>query len=165
MKFLFDYNMKELEPGDQISCKGIKATIKEIKFQDYYAGDYHMEFTSTDGVYRSWKSVYDGGFVTPHRTIINSEAKFNEVLSCQQERILKTELSEEEFNKIKNRFYEEMEYVKRFQNENPELTYGDFVQYRKNLKNCYELSLPVLSYIYNGNFRHIEKYLKETKNL
>lgn len=165
MKFLFDYNMKELEPGDQIVCQGLKVTIKEIEYQDYYEREYNTEFRSTDGIYRSWKSVYDGGYVIPHRIIINPEATFYSSVSVSDDRKLMEKLSKEEYNKIKNRFYKEMKYIKCFQDEKPELTYGDFNQYCKNIESCYGVSLPVLSYIYSGYFEHIEKYLKETKNL
>ena len=37
-----------LEPGDTIICKGIKVTIKEIEFQDYWDGyGFIKEFTDT----------------------------------------------------------------------------------------------------------------------
>ena len=165
MKFLFGYNMKELEPGDQIVCQRLKVTIKKIEYQDYYEREHNTEFRSIDGVYRSWKSVYDGGYVIPHRIIINPEASFNNCVSISDDRELREELSKEEYREIKNRFYEELKYVKRFQDEKPELTYGDFNQYCKNIESCYGVSLPVLNYIYTGYFEHIEKYFKETKNL
>ena len=56
----------ELEPGDTIVCKGIKATIKEIKYQEWWA-DYGfiIEFIDTNGNYRNWKQCIDGGRVIP----------------------------------------------------------------------------------------------------
>ena len=56
----------QLEPGDTILCKGIKATIKEIKNQEYW-NDYGFitEFIDTNGNYRSWKQGIDGGKVIP----------------------------------------------------------------------------------------------------
>ena len=56
----------QLEPGDTIICKGIKATIKEIKFQEYWDGyGFITEFIDTNGNYRSWKQGIDGGKVIP----------------------------------------------------------------------------------------------------
>ena len=60
----FDENIPTLEPGDTIICKGIKATIKEIEFQEYWEGyGFITEFTDTNGNYRSWKQGIDGGKV------------------------------------------------------------------------------------------------------
>lgn len=54
----------ELEPGDTIVCKGIKATIAKITFQEYWEGEgFYTEFTDTNGVYRNWKQWIDGGHV------------------------------------------------------------------------------------------------------
>lgn len=60
------YNEMKLEPGDTIVCKGIKATIAKITFQEWY-DDYGFitEFTDTNGKYRSWKQNVDGGKVIP----------------------------------------------------------------------------------------------------
>lgn len=56
----------QLEPGDTIVCKGIKATIKEIKFQEYWDDDgFITEFIDTNRNYRSWKQYTDGGRVIP----------------------------------------------------------------------------------------------------
>lgn len=56
----------QLEPGDTIVCKGIRATIKEIKYQDYFHNDgFTIEFIDTNGNYRSWKQHIDGGKVIP----------------------------------------------------------------------------------------------------
>lgn len=54
----------KLEPGDTIVCKGIKATIAKIAFQEWWK-DYGFitEFTDTNGNYRSWKQGVDGGYV------------------------------------------------------------------------------------------------------
>ena len=56
----------QLEPGDTIICKGIKTTIKEIKYQEWW-NDYGfiVEFIDTNGNYRSWKQGADGGKVIP----------------------------------------------------------------------------------------------------
>ena len=69
--------MKEFQPlrvGDTIICKGIKAVVGEILFQDAYSGDYtpgmpkregyyDIEFKDREGKYRHWKSSLDGGYV------------------------------------------------------------------------------------------------------
>ena len=62
----FDENIPTLEPGDTIICKEIKATIKEIKYQEWW-NDYGfiVEFIDTNGNYRSWKQGADGGKVIP----------------------------------------------------------------------------------------------------
>ena len=64
---------KILEVGDTVVCKGIRATIASITFQEYW-GDkegFHTEFTDTNGIYRSWKQWTDGGYIIPKE----SEAK------------------------------------------------------------------------------------------
>jgi len=55
--------MRQLIPGDTVICHGIKATIKEIAFQEpwEWRKSWYLEFTDTNGVYRSWKQQYDGG--------------------------------------------------------------------------------------------------------
>lgn len=63
---IYGKDIPTLEPGDTIICKGIKATIKEIEFQEYWK-DYGFitEFIDTDGNYRSWKQGVDGGKIIP----------------------------------------------------------------------------------------------------
>ena len=63
-KDFLNRDVYKLEPGDTIVCKGIRATIKEIKFQEYW-DSYITEFTDTNGNYRSWKQDIDGGKVIP----------------------------------------------------------------------------------------------------
>lgn len=63
---IYGEDIPTLEPGDTILCKGIKATIKEIEFQEYWEGyGFITEFTDTNWVYRSWKQGVDGGKVIP----------------------------------------------------------------------------------------------------
>lgn len=65
-KDFLNRNSFQLEPGDTIVCKGIRVTIKEIKYQDYFHDDgFITEFTDTNGNYRSWKQYIDGGRVIP----------------------------------------------------------------------------------------------------
>lgn len=48
--------------GDTIVCNGLRATVATIHYQDYFdESGFNIEFTSTDGVYRSWKQNLDGG--------------------------------------------------------------------------------------------------------
>ena len=56
--------MRDLRPGDVVHCKGIVCTIKEIVWQEpwEWREAYYLEFRDTNGVYRSWKQNYDGGF-------------------------------------------------------------------------------------------------------
>lgn len=61
-----EYGTKQLEPGDTIICKGIRATILTITFQEYWEGEgFYAEFRDTNGVYRNWKQWVDGGEVIP----------------------------------------------------------------------------------------------------
>ena len=65
-KDYFDRDFCVLEPGDTIVYKGIQATIKEIKDQEYWNNyGFITEFTDTNGNYRSWKQHIDGGKVIP----------------------------------------------------------------------------------------------------
>ena len=54
---------RQLEIGDTIVCMGIKATIAEIAFQEpwEWRESWYLEFTDTNGNYRSWKQEFDGG--------------------------------------------------------------------------------------------------------
>ena len=56
--------MRDLRPGDVVHCQGIVCTIKEIVWQEpwEWREAYYLEFRVTNGVYRSWKQNYDGGF-------------------------------------------------------------------------------------------------------
>lgn len=59
---IYEHERFKLEPGDTIICKGIRATIKEISFQEWYHDTgFITEFRDTNGVYRSWKQYLDGG--------------------------------------------------------------------------------------------------------
>lgn len=54
---------RQLEIGDTIKCQGITATIASITFQEpwEWREAWYLEFTDTNGVYRSWKQNCDGG--------------------------------------------------------------------------------------------------------
>lgn len=55
--------MRDLRPGDRITCNGITCTVKEIAFQEPWEmrEAYYLEFYDTNGIYRSWKQNIDGG--------------------------------------------------------------------------------------------------------
>lgn len=56
--------MRDLKPGDKVCVNGITCEIKEIKYQEpwKWREAYYLEFYDTDGNYRSWKQVVDGGY-------------------------------------------------------------------------------------------------------
>lgn len=56
-------DMRQLVEGDKIFCAGHKVTIKQIAFQEpwEWRNAWYLEFTDTNGVYRSWKQNFDGG--------------------------------------------------------------------------------------------------------
>lgn len=63
---IYREDIPTLEAGDTIICKGIRATIKEVKFQEYWEGyGFITEFIDTNGNYRSWKQGVDGGKIIP----------------------------------------------------------------------------------------------------
>ena len=47
--------------GDIIKCKGRRAVIEEIYYQDYYDDFWTIEGTDQDGRYFMWKQAFDGG--------------------------------------------------------------------------------------------------------
>lgn len=56
--------MRQLRIGDVVHCKGIVYEIAEIKYQEpwEWREAYYIEFTDTNGNYRSWKQNFDGGW-------------------------------------------------------------------------------------------------------
>lgn len=62
---------KKISVGDSIIAMGIRAKIKELFYSDRYVemkdGKYQIfydvEFIDTNGIYRHWKSYFDGGHV------------------------------------------------------------------------------------------------------
>lgn len=79
---------RKLEVGDVIKCKGVKAEIGEILYQDAYFPDYlpedrhyiDIEFKDTNGKYRHWKSHLDGGEVI-YMVDSNIEPNIDKVIS------------------------------------------------------------------------------------
>lgn len=56
--------MRQLEIGDKVVCQGLAVTIAEIAWQEpwEWRNAYYLEFRDTNGVYRSWKQNFDGGY-------------------------------------------------------------------------------------------------------
>lgn len=54
---------RQLEKGDYIQCQGILVKIDLIHYQEpwEWRKSYYIEFTDTQGIYRSWKQALDGG--------------------------------------------------------------------------------------------------------
>lgn len=55
--------------GDIIECKGIRAVVAKIAYQEYFPATKYepewleVEFFDTNGIYRNWNKRYDGGMV------------------------------------------------------------------------------------------------------
>ena len=58
-------DIKQLEKGDKITCKGICAEIAKITYQDYdaYTDTFIVEFYDSKGNLRNWHQNSDGGTV------------------------------------------------------------------------------------------------------
>ena len=50
--------------GDTISALGYSFIVGKIIYQDYYNGNWDVEFLDVDGGYHHWKSEFDGGQIT-----------------------------------------------------------------------------------------------------
>ena len=48
--------------GDIICALGHYFIVGKIIYQDYYNGNWDVEFLDDDGGYHHWKSEFDGGF-------------------------------------------------------------------------------------------------------
>lgn len=61
--------MPKVKIGSIINCQGITSEIKELYYSDRYVTlkddeyqiFYDVEFKDTNGIYRHWKSYFDGG--------------------------------------------------------------------------------------------------------
>jgi len=49
------------EKGDIVRVAGVEYEIQDIHYQEHHNQEYDLEFTSTDGELRNWKSYQDGG--------------------------------------------------------------------------------------------------------
>lgn len=54
---------KQVKSGDTIKCNNLIVVIDKIFYQDYYNGDYDIEFIDTNNNYRHYKSFFDGGTI------------------------------------------------------------------------------------------------------
>lgn len=56
--------MRDLKPGDVVHVQGIVCEIAEIAWQEPWdwREAYYLEFRDANGIYRSWKQNFDGGF-------------------------------------------------------------------------------------------------------
>ena len=57
-------SMRDLKPGDVVHVQGIVCEIAEIAWQEPWdwREAYYLEFRDTNGIYRSWKQNFDGGY-------------------------------------------------------------------------------------------------------
>ena len=53
----------KIEIGDKITALGYTFEIACIMYQDYYKGDWDVEFLDPCGGYHHRKSIFDGGHV------------------------------------------------------------------------------------------------------
>ena len=49
--------------GDKITALGHTYAVACVIYQDYYKGNYDVEFLDPNGGYHHWKSEFDGGYV------------------------------------------------------------------------------------------------------
>ena len=66
-------NEPEISIGDTIICKGIHSTIAKLYYsfrcvewhheKKEFVKYYDVEFEDTNGIYRHWKSYFDGGCI------------------------------------------------------------------------------------------------------
>lgn len=52
--------------GDAITALGHTYTVGKIIYQDYFGGNYDVEFLDPSGGYHHWKSEFDGGRIIPN---------------------------------------------------------------------------------------------------
>ena len=55
--------MNKVSVGDTICALDYSFTVGKIIYQDYYAGNWDVEFLDVDGGYHHWKSEFDGGHI------------------------------------------------------------------------------------------------------
>lgn len=53
--------MEKIVQGDKITALGYTFEVDEVIYQDYYMGNYDVEFLDVRGGYHHWKSEFDGG--------------------------------------------------------------------------------------------------------
>lgn len=82
---------REIEVGDAIHCKGFRAIVNEIVFQDFFGADgFEIEFIDSEGKCRVWKQRFDHGYVipkigpVPEEVVRNIRRYFAENLACYE---------------------------------------------------------------------------------
>lgn len=70
--------MRDLKPGDIVHCHGIVCEIKKIAWQEPWSwrNAYYLEFRDTNGVYRSWKQNFDGGYAEVNNSATSNRARY-----------------------------------------------------------------------------------------
>lgn len=53
----------KIQVGDSISALGFTFEVAKIVYQDFYNGQWDVEFLDPHGGYHHWKSEFDGGKV------------------------------------------------------------------------------------------------------
>lgn len=53
----------KIQIGDSISALGFTFEVAQIMYQDFYNGQWDVEFLDPSGGYHHWKSEFDGGKV------------------------------------------------------------------------------------------------------
>lgn len=53
----------KIQVGDSISALGFTFEVAKIMYQDFYDGQWDVEFLDPKGGYHHWKSEFDGGKV------------------------------------------------------------------------------------------------------
>ena len=51
----------KIQVGDSISALGFTFEVAKIMYQDFYDGQWDVEFLDPKGGYHHWKSEFDGG--------------------------------------------------------------------------------------------------------
>lgn len=49
--------------GDMICALGYCFVVGKIMYQDYFEGNWDVEFLDDNGGYHHWKSEFDGGYI------------------------------------------------------------------------------------------------------
>lgn len=52
-----------LSVGDMVCALGYCFVVSKIMYQDYFEGNWDVEFLDDNGGYHHWKSEFDGGYI------------------------------------------------------------------------------------------------------
>ena len=53
----------KINVGDLVCALGYCFAVDKIIYQDYYDGNWDVEFLDDNGGYHHWKSEFDGGYI------------------------------------------------------------------------------------------------------